>query len=1843
MNYQLTINSPIGDDILYGLSPDLTIAGITVVQPGRAFPYEDADETIPIAPGKTYRVFYRTFDEDWTEANSQTITVPGNILINTGGTSEAVHLTITEPVGPGYTYGLSATGTIAGISVQQDDPTFFFSDSFGTPLLTGQTYRVFYKEYGGAWSLDNSVLIALSDQIGVDGEQIVASVIALTDVPLENTVTELAHFRTRTLPDGRTVRELVYTPLTDGETDIDLIPGEVDDFEQIYEDEKSLWLTNPEQNGFGGVPLSDKVRPLVPFKVRFDSNTNPSQKRCYLLALLPDGNDLGNYAHVYFRAVLGGDSATQKSFVEGWIANRDEVRYSWQLHQSNPAGVGLRARKLDDGRVLFYLIFESFYGEAEGQIFTHQAYQDPQFEAFDESGDGVIVFDTRQPETFPPSLWLENGVTEFAALKLRNPLPVAGDDAQLVGISGGSPVLFNASTLRARTGALKGLWFYDPTQPFRPARYRRIIALPAPGAGIYAYDRTRITLSGGASQAGQTVRFDIRVVNVSPLEVQWEAWGQSPDLSAIAVVAYRQASGETVLYLHFRTDDFVSYEYEVESMAGFIDYDQTEVLIPPGVGFEFNTAEPATYPPLWQKSSTTIATTQTLVMKDAKIKDLKPLGSNGVVVGWDPETEFFGKLTVDQLATAVAAKLAIAPPTPSPGTAPQWPALPPIAATEGTYFSQMFPAPTDAEGGTLTITVVGAVPAGVTVDTTGRLVYGTPVKAGNYSITLRATDPQGNSSDTVQNVNVAAVITVGPLQVIAPAWNPTTGSLTIQTSGGNGSAIEYQIAGLRGWGSSPVFTVPDYQRNGTVFTLEARQSGVVASLNWKASSVPSGSQPPVTTGTIPAQGTRTGVFYSYTIPSNIFTSSLPLTLSAQGLPAGLTISGTTIQGTATEAVTGRNVTLRATDSAGAATQTNFLFTVYQSSAIVQAAPLWNAGSGILTLRATNALPTVAVQYRIPAISDQWRQSADFVIPTNLRTGNLITQVRQANGDGTFTVSAGTWTAPSNPTHQITGIQVKRNGVVDGMAMVGIRVKTSGGFVPKFRLAQNSDGFQELTTTFPGEEYPYRVNYGFAGQVSGTRVYGVGFDSTGRAIRIEVANIESVDADWVTIPAPYNWVIWPGNTSTYTEGGFVLSGGTTPTYSRIGVIGNSILQHAPLPELGWNANRGMAASADDKDMRALLRAYARTKNPSAEVVGIQANTWEATYATNDLSGFNAYRSEPLDILVVRLGENVNDADVFNNKAQFKQKYVAMVNYVLNGKNIPVVVTTSLWDKPNTSAAIREIATENNYRLVELETMRLGIPANNGYYALDQMQYTDQAVRNHPNDAGMQEIVNRLIPKIWTANTTPPALTTPYGFHWQPITKNTTPPSNGRIAFAGSQIYAEWWTTVTENYNGTSSTKNWGGSLNVLKFNNGINYINHFDTGRQLQDTVYGGPDPHSPVGFYKDPAWAGFCYNPIEAGDWAHNASEILEYGEDPDTGWKYIAVRAKSFPLTDFTTGFIFKKWQKVIAPNVIRVYKLIEWDRNNDQVPVRDPDGSLTRFPAISSQERPVFYANDAIYNAKYANESGIQTEDLRPYYFNGPNWRGFRDKLLAEPWWGLTGPDGTGAFIIGPKQGMLQGGIDGGGEGGPWGAKSTYLANTILQNLDPVGRDYSTYDIYVGTAEGARAYAAQYVADNAAFMDFTPNYDFRQGARHGWSCINGILSDENTGNAMVVQRRYNNEGLTLKAPLAPFNTSGAPMLYIRVKNNSSSANWRLAWIKPDQTQAQALFPGLQYVEFAVPNDGDFHTIALNMANPTGNGTPRPGWTGIVTELYLAPVTNPGSNANPLALEFFSKNNLGA
>lgn len=201
---------------------------------------------------------------------------------------------------------------------------------------------------------------------------------------------------------------------------------------------------------------------------------------------------------------------------------------------------------------------------------------------------------------------------------------------------------------------------------------------------------------------------------------------------------------------------------------------------------------------------------------------------------------------------------------------------------------------------------------------------------------------------------------------------------------------------------------------------------------------------------------------------------------------------------------------------------------------------------------------------------------------------------------------------------------------------------------------------------------------------------------------------------------------------------------TPYHQRMLVIGNSIMNHAPLPAKGWFNNNGMAASAPEKDFVHLLTAHLAKQYPQVAVRIASGGNFEREFgqSTYSLDEFN----EPLqqfkpDLIIVRIGENVEEGDVLsprNFEAQFRLLLQRLATY--SGQPARIICTTSVWKRPQTDIIIRRVAAERGLSLVDLS----GMVNQEQYFAFGQ--YADAGVAAHPNDTGMKRIAELIQAKL-----------------------------------------------------------------------------------------------------------------------------------------------------------------------------------------------------------------------------------------------------------------------------------------------------------------------------------------------------------------------------------------------------------------------------------------------------------------------------------------------------------------
>lgn len=185
-----------------------------------------------------------------------------------------------------------------------------------------------------------------------------------------------------------------------------------------------------------------------------------------------------------------------------------------------------------------------------------------------------------------------------------------------------------------------------------------------------------------------------------------------------------------------------------------------------------------------------------------------------------------------------------------------------------------------------------------------------------------------------------------------------------------------------------------------------------------------------------------------------------------------------------------------------------------------------------------------------------------------------------------------------------------------------------------------------------------------------------------------------------------------------------------------VLGNSIVQHGPAPNIGWNGNWGMAASAVDSDFVHRLTAEIHIHDTSVKVtcanlVGLE---WRlGDYNFGRLDSF----STP-DMLIMRFGENVNDTTVVYGG--FIGNYDRAIRHIDPDDKAIKVVVSSFWLRPATNKLLQQYAHKKGYIYVRNDDLLAD--STNSAYGL----FTEKGVAEHPSDKGMRRIKERIWEQI-----------------------------------------------------------------------------------------------------------------------------------------------------------------------------------------------------------------------------------------------------------------------------------------------------------------------------------------------------------------------------------------------------------------------------------------------------------------------------------------------------------------
>ncbi|MCJ8211731.1 SGNH/GDSL hydrolase family protein [Mucilaginibacter sp. RS28] len=195
---------------------------------------------------------------------------------------------------------------------------------------------------------------------------------------------------------------------------------------------------------------------------------------------------------------------------------------------------------------------------------------------------------------------------------------------------------------------------------------------------------------------------------------------------------------------------------------------------------------------------------------------------------------------------------------------------------------------------------------------------------------------------------------------------------------------------------------------------------------------------------------------------------------------------------------------------------------------------------------------------------------------------------------------------------------------------------------------------------------------------------------------------------------------------------------TQTYHNVLILGNSITYATADGNLGWKGNWGMAASAPEKDYVHLLTKSLQTLAADCKVQAFNISPFEFDYKNYNLDNLQTYRDLKPDLLILRIGENVQPTNF--DAVAFEQKYTALLSYFKStNPNLKILAVSSFWTGRDYVDQI--MAKYPPY----LSLAYLGTDLSN--YALD-MPNVDYAVQTHPGDKGMQAIADAIYKKATT---------------------------------------------------------------------------------------------------------------------------------------------------------------------------------------------------------------------------------------------------------------------------------------------------------------------------------------------------------------------------------------------------------------------------------------------------------------------------------------------------------------
>ena len=291
---------------------------------------------------------------------------------------------------------------------------------------------------------------------------------------------------------------------------------------------------------------------------------------------------------------------------------------------------------------------------------------------------------------------------------------------------------------------------------------------------------------------------------------------------------------------------------------------------------------------------------------------------------------------------------------------------------------------------------------------------------------------------------------------------------------------------------------------------------------------------------------------------------------------------------------------------------------------------------------------------------------------------------------------------------------------------------------------------------------------------------------------------------------------------------------------------------------------------------------------------------------------------------------------------------------------------------------------------------------------------------------------------------------------------------------------------------------GGAVTFLsdKTTGGINMINSYDWGRQIQLSYYSGPRPFiGPNGEEPEEHWAGLGWNPIQAGDAGGNRSKVIAFEYLSETAMKVRCIPMQ-WPIAAGVPGDCEFECLLTLQENVFTLTATIHNKRTDK-----------TQYPG-QEQEMPAVYTNGPWYKfITYLGDAPFQDKPVVILVDKNDN-KGWPclSFYTPEQWVAVVDDTGHGFGVFQPDIMTYSVGFAGGDANKGFGDEKAGQTGYI----SPFGRHILDHNIsltyiaafVVGTVEDVRHYAKEQWT-----VTPSPAWVF-QDSRHGW-CYDGNAGD--------------------------------------------------------------------------------------------------------------------------------------